>query len=192
MKVGLLTGESVKNIRLTRLGAICADTICETFQIHGKRIFGHLSKMFRKNPHPRKPLGQIHRNLGAKTIFIGKKKDFVLKMKRNICGSGIKKPDLQTLSITLGKILKRITASLLSGTVRLCPNKTMPALSVNNQKWLLSETRLFLWPLTTVMKQEKQEVYFAPSATVDLAYFGTHLTFSKMQFNTLNPILLRR
>lgn len=191
-KLVLMIGENAKNTLLIQLGLICADTIVKTFQILGKMIFGRLSKMFLKNRQKHNHLELIQQNLGAKTTFIGKKEDQVLRTENNICGNGVVKLDLQMLTTTSIKILKKITMSLLSGIATSFPSKAMSVLSVSNPKRLLSETRLFLCRWIIAIKQEKQEVCFAQNAIVGLGCFVTIQNFLKAQFNISYLTLNRR
>jgi len=191
-KLVLMTGESVKNTLLMQLGAICVDTIVKTFQILGKMIFGRLLKMFQTSHPCLNHLELTQHSLGAKTTFIGKKKDQVLKITKVICETGIVKLDLQILTTTSIKILKENMVSLLSGIKTSFLSKTMSALSVNSPKRLSSETRSFPCRSITATKQEKQEVCFAQDAIVDLDYFRTMCNFSKMRLNISSLTLNRR
>ena len=134
-------GERAINTRLTKLGATCADTIVWTCRKAGEKIFGRSLRMFRKNPLKQFLHDLIHQNLGAQTIFIGKKVVHLLKIAGNICVSGKGNPEPQILTITSMQNFKKNTALLLSGIVNNFQNKTMSAQFVNSQKLLLSEAR---------------------------------------------------
>jgi len=134
-------GVNVKSTQLMRLGAICVDITGWKFLSLGKAIFGHLLKMFLSVQKSLRHVGQIKRNLGLQTIFIGKSEDLGLQKLGNTCANGESTPEPQTLNTMQTKISKEITVSLWSGTATSLPSKTMSVQSVNSRKLLSLETR---------------------------------------------------
>ena len=123
MRDDLTIGVSVKNIRLTKHGVDCVDTICQIFLSIGAMIFGRLFRKFQKNQNAEKHLDLTKINLGQKKIFIGMKQKNLVKITSNICGTGVKQSVQQIQNIILIKIYADIMVLILNGTKRNFWNK---------------------------------------------------------------------